>query len=608
MDAKRKLVATTKPQSTAAVQDAGAHSAATGLLIAALLIASSPKLTAAPAAPEISKVEPFAWTLDATNSVTLEGVNLADFWGLWTSRHGLLPADQLAANVEDDGKRLKFSIQPNQFEAPGPFAVRVVSAGGISAPAMATYGSAPEELQVNPRGYIGKTGILRSIKKHRYNRQYDRVKPGESGEISGAVDKPVGVRYRVHSPAQHQFGAVVTAGRIGSKLDPVLRILDASGKELAYANDSPGLGIDCRLYFIAPESGDYLIEIRDAQYGSGNDYRYRVFFGALPSDEGKRSTAVQSFASVLNSRVKKGITNGFRGPIAADLALTPGSEMANKRLGYISSLHDFWEHIYNFAPPPTTIVGTYPVGEPRRQGNILTNRLAFVPDGLSVNTYMPLTNSYGLQIEIKEPGRRRLTALSRRLGTESDPLMILRSPTGERLMDSHFFKNEAVISHNFKEPGVYLLDLWDASAPRGMTSACHLAIERDPADFELNTEIDSLRIPVGGEGELSVTIDRDGYDGPVKFELAQGPEGVELSDVVAKEKTKEAKFKIKLASSLIPGTTFSLKLSGRRGEAENAPKTPLYTSAYWKKRFPDLYSPMFEFEDTVWVTVLPAKD
>ena len=63
---------------------------------------------------------------------------------------------------------------------------------------------------------------------------------------------------------------------------------------------------------------------------------------------------------------------------------------------------------------------------------------------------------------------------------------------------------------------------------------------------------------------------------------------------------------LKLAASLTPGTTFPLKISGRRGEGENAPKTPLYTSAYWKKRFPDLYSPMFEFEDTVWVTVLPA--
>jgi hypothetical protein len=103
---------------------------------------------------------------------------------------------------------------------------------------------------------------------------------------------------------------------------------------------------------------------------------------------------------------------------------------------------------------------------------------------------------------------------------------------------------------------------------------------------------------------LGVTIERDGYDGPVKFELAHGPEGVELTDVVAKEKSKEAKFKIKLAASLTPGTTIPLKISGRRGEGENAPKMPLYTSAYWKKRFPDLYSPMFEFEDTVWVTVL----
>jgi hypothetical protein len=96
-----------------------------------LLVASSLKLTAAPAAPEISKVEPFAWKLNATNGVILEGNNLANFQGLWTSRHGMLPAEQLGANVDAVGTRLVFSVQPGQFEAPGPFAVRVVSAGGV---------------------------------------------------------------------------------------------------------------------------------------------------------------------------------------------------------------------------------------------------------------------------------------------------------------------------------------------------------------------------------------------------------------------------------------------------------------------------------------------
>jgi len=576
-------------------------------MVAALFMALSSELTAAPAAPEISNIEPFAWKLDATNLISLEGKEFPRVRGLWTSRHGVIPAEQLAASSDEEGKRLKIALPTRPFEAPGTFAIRVISEGGISAPALAYYGSAPEELQVNPQGYVGKTGVLRSIKKHRSNPQYDRAKHGEAGEISGTINKPAGIQYRVRSPVQHQFGVAVTAGRIGSKLDPVLRILDAAGKELAYTNDSPGLGVDCRLYFIAPATGDYFVEIRDAQYGSGGDYRYRVFFGALPSDDGNHPAVVQTFASVLESRTRKGITNGFRGPIAADLVSAPGSEMANKPLGIISSLNDYWEHSYNRAPPPETIVAIYPVGEPAKRSGAQEEPRSFVADGLSVNTYLPHTGASPLQIEIKEAGRRRLTAMSRRIGGSGDPLMILRNPVGEKLREAHLFKNEAVITHDFKEPGVYLLDIWDASALPGQGSVCHLAIERDPANFELNTETDSLRIPAGGEAELSVTIDRDGYDGPVKFELAHGPEGVELADDVAKEKSKEAKFKVKLAASLTPGTTFPLKINGRCGEGDNAPKSPLYTSAYWKKRFPDLYSPMFEFEDTVWVTVLPPE-
>lgn len=175
------------------------------------------------------------------------------------------------------------------------------------------------------------------------------------------------------------------------------------------------------------------------------------------------------------------------------------------------------------------------------------------------------------------------------------------------MIDSHLFNNESVLTWDCKEPGNYLFEIWDAAGQFGPNAAFHIQAQENPAEFELNSETDSLRIPVGGETELATTIVRDGYKGLVRFEIADAPDGMSLEDNVAKEKSKEAKFKLKLADTLKAGTTFPIKIRGRRGEKEDAPQTPLYTSAYWKKQFPNLYSPMFEFEDTVWVTVLPAK-
>jgi hypothetical protein len=65
-----------------------------------------------------------------------------------------------------------------------------------------------------------------------------------------------------------------TARRAGSRLDPVLRVLDPMGKELASNDDAAGK--DARLLFTPPATGDYLVEVRNLTGRSGDDYFYRL--------------------------------------------------------------------------------------------------------------------------------------------------------------------------------------------------------------------------------------------------------------------------------------------------------------------------------------------
>ena len=74
----------------------------------------------------------------------------------------------------------------------------------------------------------------------------------------------------------------VVAARLGSPLDPVVRLLDAKGRELVYCDDEPGAGPDSRFVFKAPAAGDNVIELRDANYQGGASYRYRLRVGSLP--------------------------------------------------------------------------------------------------------------------------------------------------------------------------------------------------------------------------------------------------------------------------------------------------------------------------------------
>ena len=62
--------------------------------------------------------------------------------------------------------------------------------------------------------------------------------------------------------------------RIGSRIDGMVRVLDAAGKELV-ANDD-AIGKDARLNFTAPKPGDYTIVIANVEGKTGPDCAYRL--------------------------------------------------------------------------------------------------------------------------------------------------------------------------------------------------------------------------------------------------------------------------------------------------------------------------------------------
>lgn len=66
----------------------------------------------------------------------------------------------------------------------------------------------------------------------------------------------------------------VEAKRIDSRLDPVLRVLDGTGKQLATNDD--GVGKDARLSFTAPADGTFYAEVRSLSSLGSDEYFYRL--------------------------------------------------------------------------------------------------------------------------------------------------------------------------------------------------------------------------------------------------------------------------------------------------------------------------------------------
>src|SRR6478672_2705684 len=74
----------------------------------------------------------------------------------------------------------------------------------------------------------------------------------------------------------------VVARPLGSRLDSVIRLLDASGKVVAEDNDID-LSRDSVLSWHFATAGTYTLTIDDVEHGGGKDgYDYRIYAGALP--------------------------------------------------------------------------------------------------------------------------------------------------------------------------------------------------------------------------------------------------------------------------------------------------------------------------------------
>ena len=89
--------------------------------------------------------------------------------------------------------------------------------------------------------------------------------------------------FKFHAEAGQRLSFEVYARRIGSLLDPTLRLFDAAGREVTYSDDVPGLSEDAAIPRTFRTSGDYVLELGDNLYQGGGDYFYRLRIGDFPA-------------------------------------------------------------------------------------------------------------------------------------------------------------------------------------------------------------------------------------------------------------------------------------------------------------------------------------
>ena len=79
--------------------------------------------------------------------------------------------------------------------------------------------------------------------------------------VNGTLRGPERDVYRVYGKGGERRVFEVEARRSGSAIDPVLRILDGSGKQLARSDDARARASIARIDFTFPSEGNYYVEV-----------------------------------------------------------------------------------------------------------------------------------------------------------------------------------------------------------------------------------------------------------------------------------------------------------------------------------------------------------
>ena len=152
--------------------------------------------------------------------------------------------------------------------------------------------------------------------------------------INGRIDRPGDQDYyRFTAKEGTSIVAEVTARRLGSPLDSLIRITDAAGRQLAlnddYSDASMGLmthHADSNLSFTIPATGEYAVVVSDAQDRGGSDFAYR-----LRLDHARPDFDLRVVPSAINARggtvvpvtVHAVRRDGFSGDIVLSLKDAP---------------------------------------------------------------------------------------------------------------------------------------------------------------------------------------------------------------------------------------------------------------------------------------------
>jgi hypothetical protein len=473
------------------------------------------------AGPVLSELQPRGAELGRPFTLTVVGRGLAEGAAIWSTMPAsftpVVPSSASPGMMNAPGRTASFLVEPAAGLAPGIYPIRVQSPNGISNVLLFTIGTFPEQTERESAPYM----------QPNRNDSIENAEPIESTPmtLNGTLRGAERDLFRVHGKAGERRVFEVEARRAGSAIDPVLRILDGSGKQLARSEDTPGTGLDARLDFTFPREGYYYVELRDARFSRQVQNYYRLKIGSYTYADGIFPLGGQRGGSVEVSFHGGNLPNPVKHSInLSDVAakngmstvLLPGSAA----LPFPFAVSDLPELIEPTGPVPVPAVINGRLKEP---GEVDRYRIAVTPGDKLL-----------LEVQARELGTSRIEAIITAYGAEGKKI----DSAGDKPLADDVFAVQGT-SRTSSDPflnvtvpdGVQELTIAveDLAQRGGPHYPYRVVIRRQPEEFLLSLLSPHVNIPAGGTAAISVLADRRGYDGPIRIAVAELPAGIRLS-------------------------------------------------------------------------------
>ena len=325
--------------------------------------------------------------------------------------------------------------------------------------------------------------------------------------------------YWFNAKAGQRLDIEVESKRIGSAVDPILDVRDASGRVLARNNDARGIGADSRISLTAEVAGKLFVSVHDASFKAQGRNHYRLKAGQFQYAE---------LAYPLSGR---------RGE-ATEIELTGGSLTEAQILsvsgdGNWANLQPLGEHVSSPVRFPLTSEAHAFEGDGAllKPEVIVNGRIAVAGEIDSYTLNVESGESWLIQARAAATGFSDLYALltlkdqtGKKLGSAGDqepaePLSNLR--VNNDLPGDPYLLIEV-------PDGVERLDISieDLLGRGGDGYGYQLSARQQPADFTLTMLTPYVNVPLQGAATISVNLDRRGYMGKVDLEVEGAPDDV----------------------------------------------------------------------------------